>query len=147
MDLDEARELLRRQHRAVLATWRSDGTPQLSPVTVGVDEAGYAVISSRQTAYKVRNLRRDPRAYLCVFPDSFFGGRWVQVDGTVTVLDLPQAMEPLVAYYQAMEPLVAYYRSISGEHPDWEDYRAAMERDRRVLLRLEITRAGPDRAG
>jgi PPOX class probable F420-dependent enzyme len=104
---------------------------------VGVDEAGYAVISSRQTAYKVRNLRRDPRAYLCVFPDSFFGGRWVQVDGTVTVLDLPEAMEPLVAYY----------RSISGEHPDWEDYRAAMERDRRVLLRLEITRAGPDRAG
>jgi PPOX class probable F420-dependent enzyme len=137
MDLDEARELLRRQHRAVLATWRSDGTPQLSPVTVGVDEAGYAVISSRQTAYKVRNLRRDPRAYLCVFPDSFFGGRWVQVDGRVTVLDLPEAMEPLVAYY----------RSISGEHPDWEDYRAAMERDRRVLLRLEITRAGPDRAG
>jgi PPOX class probable F420-dependent enzyme len=137
MDLDEARELLRSQHRAVLATWRSDGTPQLSPVTVGVDEAGYAVISTRQTAYKVRNLRRDPRAYLCVFPDSFFGGRWVQVDGTVTVVDLPEAMEPLVAYY----------RSVSGEHPDWDDYRAAMVRDRRVLLRMEITRAGPDRAG
>ena len=137
MDLDEARALLRTQHRAVLATWRSDGTPQLSPVTVGVDEAGYAVISSRQTAYKVRNLRRDPRAYLCVFPDSFFGGRWVQVDGTVTVVDLPEAMEPLVAYY----------RSVSGEHPDWDDYRAAMVRDRRVLLRMEITRAGPDRSG
>src|SRR2546421_7382529 len=97
MDLDEARDVLRRQHRAVLATWRSDGTPQLSPVTVGVDEEGYAVISSRTTAYKVRNLRRDPRAYLCVFPDTFFGGRWVQVDGTVTVVDLPEAMEPLVS--------------------------------------------------
>jgi len=92
MDLDEAREVLRNQHRAVLATWRADGTPQLSPVTVGVDDAGYAVISSRQAAYKVRNLRRDPRAYLCVFPDSFFGGRWVQVDGTVTLVDLPEAM-------------------------------------------------------
>jgi PPOX class probable F420-dependent enzyme len=137
MDLDEARALLRTQHRAVLATWRSHGTPQLSPVTVGVDEAGYAVISSRQTAYKVRNLRRDPRAYLCVFPDSFFGGRWVQVDGTVTLVDLPEAMEPLVEYY----------RRISGEHPDWDDYRAAMVRDRRVLIRMEITRAGPDRAG
>ena len=137
MDLDEAREVLRNQHRAVLATWRADGTPQLSPVTVGVDDAGYAVISSRQAAYKVRNLRRDPRAYLCVFPDSFFGGRWVQVDGTVTLVDLPEAMEPLVAYY----------RGISGEHPDWDDYRAAMVRDRRVLLRMEITRAGPDRAG
>jgi len=137
MDLDEARDVLRRQHRAVLATWRSDGTPQLSPVTVGVDEEGYAVISSRTTAYKVRNLRRDPRAYLCVFPDTFFGGRWVQVDGTVSVVNLPEAMEPLVEYY----------RRISGEHPDWADYRAVMERDQRVLLRMEITRAGPDRAG
>jgi PPOX class probable F420-dependent enzyme len=137
MDLDEARAVLRTQHRAVLATWRSDGTPQLSPVTVGVDEAGYAVLSSRRTAYKVKNLRRDPRAYLCVFPDSFFGGRWVQVDGTVTVVDLPDALAPLVEYY----------RRISGEHPDWDDYRAAMVRDQRVLLRMEITRAGPDRQG
>ena len=137
MDLDEARTILRDQHRAVLATWRSDGTPQLSPVTVGLDEAGRPEISSRRTAYKVRNLRRDPRAYLCVFPDTFYGGRWIQVDGTVEVVDLPDAMEPLVEYY----------RRISGEHPDWDDYRAAMTRDQRVLLRMTITRAGPDRAG
>src|SRR5215207_9023386 len=137
MDLDEARTLLRTQHRAVLATWRSDGNPQLSPVTVGVDEEGYAVISSRRTAYKVKNLRRDPRAYVCVFPDSFYGGRWIQIEGTVTVVDLPEAMEGLVGYY----------RRISGEHPDWADYRAAMVRDQRVLLRIEITRAGPDREG
>jgi PPOX class probable F420-dependent enzyme len=137
MNLDEAVEVLRTQHHAVLATWRSDGTPQLSPVTVGVDSAGYPVISSRQTAYKVRNLRRNPRAYLCVFPDTFYGGRWVQLDGTVQVIDLPEAMEPLVEYY----------RLSAGEHPDWDDYRAAMVRDRRVLLRVTITRAGPDRAG
>jgi PPOX class probable F420-dependent enzyme len=137
MEIDEARAILRSQHRAVLATWRTDGTPQLSPVTVGLDEAGNAVISSRQTAFKVRNLRRDPRAYLCVFPDTFFGGRWVQLDGTVAVVDLPEALEPLVEYY----------RGISGEHPDWADYRAAMARDRRVLLRMTITRAGPDRSG
>ncbi len=137
MDLEEARALVRTQHRAVLATWRPDGTPQLSPVTAGVDEDGYLVISTRDTAYKVRNLRRDPRAYLCLFPDSFFGGRWAQIDGMVTVVSLPEAMEPLVEYY----------RRISGEHPDWDDYRAAMVRDRRVLLRMEITRAGPDRFG
>jgi PPOX class probable F420-dependent enzyme len=137
MDLDEARTILRGQHHAVLATWRGDGTPQLSPVTAGVDEAGYAVISSRQTAYKVKNLRRDPRAWLCVFPDSFYGGRWIQIDGTVSIIELPEAMEPLVGYY----------RRISGEHPDWADYRAAMVRDKRVLLRLTIERAGPDRAG
>jgi PPOX class probable F420-dependent enzyme len=137
MDLDAARDLLRTQHRAVLATWRADGTPQLSPVTVGVDEQGNAEISSRQTAYKVKNLRRDPRAYLCVFPDTFFGGQWVQLDGTVTIVELPAALDGLVEYY----------RRISGEHPDWADYRAAMHRDQRVLLKLRITRAGPDRHG
>lgn len=137
MDLDEARALLRNQHHAVLATFRRDGTPQLSPVTVGVDDAGRPEISSRQTAYKVRNLRRDPRAYLCVFPDTFYGGQWIQLDGTVELLDLPDAMEPLVDYY----------RRISGEHPDWDDYRSVMIRDQRVLLRMTVTRAGPDRAG
>jgi PPOX class probable F420-dependent enzyme len=137
MDLEEARSILARQHRGVLATVRGDGSPQMSPVTVGVDAEGYAVISSRQTAYKVRNLRRNPKAYLCVFPDSFFGGRWVQVEGEATIVDLPEAMEPLVDYY----------RRISGEHPDWDDYRDAMKRDQRVLIRIELTRAGPDRAG
>jgi PPOX class probable F420-dependent enzyme len=136
MDLDEARSVLAQQHNAVLATVRADGTPQMSPINVGIDDAGRAVISSRQTAYKVRNLRERPKAYLCVLPDAFYG-RWIQVEGDVTIVDLPEAMEPLVDYY----------RRISGEHPDWDDYRAAMERDRRVLIRIELTRAGPDRAG
>jgi PPOX class probable F420-dependent enzyme len=136
MDIDEAREVIRNQHHGVLATYRRDGRTQLSPVTVNVDGEGYVVISSRQPAYKVRNLRRDPRAYLCVFPDGFYG-RWVQVDGRVTVIDLPDAMEPLVDYY----------RRTAGEHPDWDDYRAAMVRERRVLLRLAIDRAGPDKSG
>ncbi len=136
MDLDEAREVIRNQHHAVLATYRRDGSPQLSPVTATVDAEGYVVISSRRPAYKVRNLRRYPRAYLCVFPDGFYG-RWVQVDGRVNVIDLPDAMEPLVDYY----------RRVAGEHPDWDDYRAAMVRDQRVLLRLGIERAGPDKSG
>ncbi|HEX2272253.1 MAG TPA: PPOX class F420-dependent oxidoreductase, partial [Acidimicrobiales bacterium] len=125
MDVDEARRFLRDNHRAVLATFRLDGRPQLSPVTVGVDGAGRAVISSRETAYKVRNLRRDPRASLCVINDAFFGP-WAQVDGIATIVSLPEAMEPLVDYY----------RSISGEHPDWDDYRRAMEQQRRVIVRI-----------
>ncbi len=136
MDLDEARAVLRDSHHAVLATMKSDGTPQLSPVSVTVDEAGRAVISTRETAYKVRNLRRDPRAWLCVLPDAFFG-RWIQITGTVDVLSLPEAMEPLVDYYR---------RSV-GEHPDWDDYREAMQREGRVLVRLALTAAGPDRQG
>jgi PPOX class probable F420-dependent enzyme len=136
MDLNQARDVIRAQHHGVLATHRADGTPALTPVTATVDAEGYVVISSRQTAYKVRNLRRDPRAYLCVFPDGFYG-RWVQVNGRVSVVDLPDAMEPLVDYY----------RRSAGEHPDWDDYRAAMVRERRVLLRMTIDRAGPDKSG
>jgi PPOX class probable F420-dependent enzyme len=137
VDLNEAREYLRTHHRAVLATMRRDGTPQMSPVTVSVDADGYAVVSSRQTAVKTKNVRRDPRAWICAFPDTFYGGPFVQVEGDVSIVELPDAMEGLVEYY----------RSVSGEHPDWDDYRAAMERDQRVLIRLALTRAGPDTAG
>jgi PPOX class probable F420-dependent enzyme len=136
MDLDEARAFLREHHYGVLATTRAGSQPQLSPVTGTVDHAGRLVISSRETAYKVRNLRRDPRASYCGFTTNFFG-QWVQVDGTAEIVSLPEAMEGLIAYY----------RSISGEHPDWDDYRAAMKRDQRVLIAITISRAGPDRSG
>ncbi len=137
MDLDEAVAVVRTQHHAVLATTRRDGTVQMSPVAAGADEQGRVSISSRATAYKVRNLRRDPRASVCVLPDGFFGGRWVQIDGTAEIVSLPEAMELLVDYY----------RSVAGEHPDWDDYRAAMQREQRVMIRITPTRAGPDRSG
>jgi PPOX class probable F420-dependent enzyme len=136
MDLDAARAVLGKQHHAVLNTFRHDGSPQMSPVLVAVDADGQAIISSRQTAYKVRNLRRNPQASLCVLPDSFYG-KWVQVDGTATVVDLPDAMDGLIDYY----------RRVAGEHPDWDDYRTAMRREQRVLIRIDIQRAGPDRSG
>src|SRR6266542_6064865 len=101
MDLDLARDVLRVQHHAVLATVRPDGQPQMSPVLAVLDDEGYAVISTRETAYKVRNIRRDPRAWLCSLPDAFFGGRWVQVEGTARIVSLPEAMDGLVAYYRA----------------------------------------------
>ena len=136
MDTEVALEFVRTNHHAVLGTLKSDGTPQLSPVTVGVDEAGHAVISTRQTAYKVRHIRRDPRVWLCVLPDTFFG-QWVQIEGTADIVELPEAMDGLVDYY----------RRISGEHPDWDDYRAAMESQQRVLLRISITKSGPNVSG
>ena len=136
MDLDLAREFLHAHHRAVLATSRSDGRPQLSPILCAVDEKGRVLISSRETAIKTRNLRRDPRASLCVMTDGFFGD-WVQVEGETEVISLPDAMELLVEYYRLM----------AGEHSDWDDYRAAMEHERRVILRVTMTRAGPDISG
>jgi PPOX class probable F420-dependent enzyme len=120
----------------VLATTRADGRPQLSPVTAGVDAEGRLVISTRETAVKARNLARDPRASLCLMNDRFFG-EWLQAEGTAEIIRLPEAMDLLVDYY----------RQISGEHPDWDDYREAMRRERRVLVRITVTRAGPDTSG
>ncbi len=136
MTPDEARRFVASNHRAVLITRRSGGGLQTSPVTVGVDGEGRVTISSREAAYKTRNLRRDPSATLCVFNDGFFG-LWLQIDGTAEIVFLPEAMDGLVDYY----------RRISGEHPDWDDYRRAMERDKRVLIRVTIDRAGPNRHG
>jgi PPOX class probable F420-dependent enzyme len=133
---DEAREFVARNHQAVMITRRSAGGLQTSPFTVGIDSDGKVVISSRQTAYKVRNLRRRPTATLCVFTGNFFGP-WIQLDGTTEIVPLPEAMDGLVDYY----------RRISGEHPDWDDYQRAMVDQRRVLIRLGIDHVGPTHAG
>jgi PPOX class probable F420-dependent enzyme len=134
--VDEVRAFIRTNHRGVLATTRKDGEPQLSPVSVGVDDDGSLIISTRETAIKTWNVRRTGRASVCVFQDSFFGA-WVQAEGTASIESLPAAMEGLVRYY----------RLVAGEHPDWDDYRNAMVRDKRVLLRIAIERAGPQRSG
>lgn len=136
MELDRVREFVRGHHRAVLATRTRDGGIQQSPVLVAVDDEGRFVVSSRETAYKVKNLRRDPWAQACVFTDMFFG-TWYVVTGQASVVSLPEAMGPLEDYY----------RAAVGEHDSWDDYRASMERERRVLIRIEAERAGPDRSG
>ena len=136
MGPDDAREFVASNHRAVLITRRSSGGLQTSPVLVGVDGEGKLVISTRESAYKTRHLRRDPNAVLCVFSDRFFGS-WIQVEGTAQIVSLPEAMDGLVDYY----------RRISGEHPDWDDYRRAMQQQKRVLVRVSIDAVGPTRAG
>jgi PPOX class probable F420-dependent enzyme len=136
VDIQRAIDFLQDQHRAILATRRSDGSPQLSPVAVAVDDEGRILISTREPAIKAKNLARDPRASLCVINDGFYG-QWIQVDGTAEIIHLPDALELLVDYY----------RRISGEHPDWTEYRSAMNRDQRLILRVSIERAGPDISG
>jgi PPOX class probable F420-dependent enzyme len=136
VDLGRATSFISKNPRAVLATTRADGRPQLSPVVAAVDDADRVLISTRETAIKARNLARDRRASLCVMNDRFFG-EWVQVEGQAELIHLPEAL-PL---------LEEYYRRISGEHPDWEEYRAAMRRDRRLVVRITISRAGPDVSG
>lgn len=137
MDLSEARKFLAAHHNAVLATRKRDGGLQMSPVTVGVDDSGRAIVSSRETAYKTRNLRRDPRASLCVFADPFHGSVWIQINGPAEIVSLPEAMEPLVDFQ----------RRVKGGHPDWDEYRRTMERQGRVIIRVAIESVGPDRRG
>jgi PPOX class probable F420-dependent enzyme len=136
MNINDALDFVRTNSHAVLSTLRRDGTPQLSPVTVGVDTDGRVIISSRQTAIKTKNLTRDPRAWLAVFSPAFYG-QWVQLSGPAEIVSLPEAL-PL---------LEDYYRSLSGEHPDWDDYRAAMVRDQRCLIRITPNTAGPNVSG
>jgi PPOX class probable F420-dependent enzyme len=136
MDLEQARAFVRDHHRAVLVTSRDDGTPQMSPVAVAVDDDGRLIVSTRETAVKTRNVRKRPTVWLCVFTDRFFG-QWIQVEGEAHVVSLPAAMELLVDYY----------RRVAGEHPDWDEYRAAMTSERRVVLQITPTRAGPDVSG
>jgi PPOX class probable F420-dependent enzyme len=136
VDTAQALEFIRSNHHGVMSTRRADGLPAMSPIACAVDSDGRVVVSTRETAMKVKHLARDPRVAVCVLSDGFFG-EWVQVEGTAEVVHLPDAMEGLVDYY----------RQVSGEHPDWDDYRAAMERDRRVLVRITVTRSGPNVSG
>ena len=133
---ERALEFLRTNPRGVLATYRRDGQAQLSPVLAGVDEQARVVISTREGAMKTLNLRRNPRGGLCVLSERFFG-EWHALEGDAEVVSLPDALEPLVDYY----------RRVSGEHPDWQDYRDAMARERRVLLRITVDRSGPTTQG
>lgn len=132
MDLSEALAFISTHHRGVLSTTRKDGHPAMTPVSAAVDTEGKVVISTRETALKVHNIKRDPYVSLVVVQDGFFGS-WTQVEGTASVLELPEALESLVEYY----------RLVAGEHADWDDYRRAMVRDRRVLLRIDVERVGP----
>jgi PPOX class probable F420-dependent enzyme len=136
VDLAGLLDFARPRHHAILLTSRADGTPQASPVTAGVDGEGRLVISTYPERAKAVNARRTGSASVVVLSDDF-GGPWVQIDGSAEVLDLPEALEPLVDYY----------RSISGEHPDWAEYREAMRRQGKSLIRVTPRRWGPVATG
>jgi PPOX class probable F420-dependent enzyme len=136
VELPDLLDFVRTRHHLVLTTHRSDGSPQLSPVTGGVDADGRLVISTYPERAKTANLRRTPECSVMVQSDEW-NGPWVQVDGTAEVIDMPDAVEPLVDYF----------RAISGEHPDWDEYRQAMRDQGKSLIRITPTRWGPIATG
>ena len=138
VDLDQLLEFVRPRHKITLMTLRRDGRPQVSPVTGGVDAEGRIVISTYPQRAKATNLRRDPRATVLVHSDEW-NGAYVQVDGTAEVLDMPSQ--------EAEDALVEYFRCISGEHPDWEEYRQAMRTQGKSLIRITPESWGPIATG
>jgi PPOX class probable F420-dependent enzyme len=136
VDLDGLLEFVRPRHRAILLTTRADGRPQGSPVTCGVDDSGRIVISTYPERAKTRNAKRDPGVSVIVVSDEW-NGAWVQIDGTAEVMDTPDSVEPLVEYF----------RNISGEHPDWDEYRAAMLKQGKSIIRVTPRSWGPIATG
>ena len=136
VDLPTLLEFVRPRHHMVLTTFRSDGSLQSSPVTGGVDEAGRIVVASYPQRAKSANIRRDPRASVTVLSEEF-NGPYVQVDGAAEVIDLPEAVEPLVDYF----------RAIAGEHSDWDEYRQAMVDQGKCLIRVTPVHWGPVATG
>lgn len=132
VDRDGLLEFVRARHQAILSTARRDGSTQMSPNTMGVDDSGRLVISTYPHRAKVANIRRNAQVSVCVLSDNF-GEEWVQIYGTAEVLDLPDALEPLVEYF----------RNIAGEHPDWDEYRQAMVDQGKVLIRITVDSWGP----
>ncbi|WP_066957138.1 PPOX class F420-dependent oxidoreductase [Streptomyces lushanensis] len=132
VDRAELLEFVRPRHRAILLTTRSDGRPQGSPLTCGVDDSGRIVVSTYPERAKTRNAKRDERVSLIILSDEW-DGPWVQIDGTAEVIDSPESVEPLVEYY----------RNIAGEHPDWDEYRQAMVKQGKSLIRVTPERWGP----
>lgn len=136
VDRETLLEFLRPRHKGTLVTTRKDGRPQMSPVSCGVDDEGRVVVSTYPERAKAVNLRRDPRVSMLVHSDDW-NDPYVQVDGTAEVLDMPEALEPLVEYY----------RCIAGEHPDWEEYREAMRAQGKSLIRITVEHWGPIATG
>lgn len=138
VDLDQLLDFVRTRHHLVLVTTRANGRPQVSPVSGGVDADGRIVVSTYPDRAKAVNLRRNPAATVLVLSDEW-DDAWVQVDGVAEVLDMPAP--------EAEDGLVEYYRCIAGEHPDWEEYRAAMRRQGKSLLRISVDSWGPIATG
>jgi PPOX class probable F420-dependent enzyme len=136
VDRDRLLEFARTRHKGTLVTTRADGRPQMSPVACGVDDLGRVVVSTYPQRAKARNARRDPRVSILVHSDDW-NDAYVQIDGTAEVIDMPEAVEPLVEYY----------RCISGQHPDWDEYREAMRRQGKSLIRISVERWGPVATG
>ena len=133
MEIADAQKFIKDNHRACIAVRQKDGWPQMTLVTPGIDAEGRVILTSRGTTYKVKHLRRDPKVSMLIFGEQFSGSKFVQIHGSAEVIDLPQAMDGLIHWY----------KSVRGEHKNWEDYKQQVTDEKRVLIRINIEKVGP----
>jgi len=137
MEIADVQKFVAANHRGCLVAWRKDGLPQMTLVSPAIDAEGRVILTSRGTTYKVKNVRRDPRVSLLVFGEQFHGSGYVQIHGTAEIISQPEAIDLLIHWR----------RQVYGEHPNWDEYREKMKEERRVILRIQIERVGPNRRG
>jgi PPOX class probable F420-dependent enzyme len=133
MQIADAQNFLKNNHRACIAVRQKDGWPQMTFVSPGIDEQGRVIITSRGSTYKVKNIRRDPKVSMLIFGEQFSGSKFVQIHGTAEIIDLPAAMDILMYWY----------RQVRGEYKNWDDYKKEMQDQKRVIIRVNIEKVGP----
>lgn len=133
MDIADAQNFLKKNHRACIAVRQKDGWPQMTLVTPGIDAQGRIIITSRGSTYKIKHIRRDPRVSMLIFGEQYSGSKFVQVHGTAEIIEQPEALDTLVYWY----------KQARGEHKNWEEYKKQMADEKRVILRIAIEKVGP----
>ena len=133
MEIAQAKAFLQQNHRACIAVRQKDGWPQMTLVTPGIDAQDRVLMTSRGTTYKVKHLRRDPRVSMLIFGEQYSGSKFVQIHGTAEIIDQPEAMDALIYWY----------KQVRGEHKNWDDYKKQMRDEKRVIIRVNIERVGP----
>ena len=135
MDIAEVQKFVAENHRGVLVARKRDGWPQLTLVTPALDAEGRVIVHSRASAYKVKNVRREPRVSMLVMGEQFSGSRYVQLHGTAEVVAQPEAMDLLVYWH----------RQVRGEHPNWREYREKMKEEEQIIIRIKIVKVNASR--
>lgn len=133
MEIADAQEFLKQNHRGVLVARKKDGSLQMALVSPTIDADGKVIITSRDSTYKVKNIRRNPQISLLVFGEQFNGSKYIQIEGKAEIIEHPRAMDIVLDWH----------RQIRGEPADWEEVRKKTLAEGRIAMRVTIEKVGP----
>jgi PPOX class probable F420-dependent enzyme len=137
MNISDAQIFLKDKHHGVLVARKKDGSLQMTLVSPVIDTVGNVIITARDSTYKVKNIRRDPRVSLVVYGERFNGSDYIQIDGKAEVIDHPAAMDIVLDWH----------RQIRGVPENWDDIRKKTLAEGRTAIRVAIEKVGPQNRG